>query len=222
MSLHDVVLSLLREPMSGTDLARLFDSTISHFWSVDLSQIYRALDRLEEDGEVRSRSVPSSRGPARRVFRLTAAGKRRLEAWISAPPKVPAAKFEYLAQLFSVTADDAPRDRACELLKGMRGEAAAAVAALTELDGAFKGFKGYPDKMPAALFYPWLTLRHGLRRRQAFLEWIDECLEILHRRPRKADVEGDQNAVAHLAQLIRSLEEPSQTLSALAGQAEGK
>jgi DNA-binding PadR family transcriptional regulator len=220
MSLHDVVLSLLREPMSGTDLARLFDSTISHFWSVDLSQIYRALDRLEEDGAVRSRSMPSSRGPARRVFRLTAAGKRRLEAWISGPPRVPVAKFEYLAQLFSVTADSEPQERARELLHGMRGEAAAAVAALTELDGAFRGFDGYPDRMPAAIFYPWLTLRHGLRRRQAFLEWIDECLEILDRRPRGADAEEEQNAIVHLARMIQSLDQETEEAPALAGQGE--
>ena len=62
MSLPDVLLSLLREPMAGTDLIRLFQSSIQHFWKTDLSQIYRALETLESKGLVRSSSEPSGFG----------------------------------------------------------------------------------------------------------------------------------------------------------------
>ena len=75
MSLPNVLLSLLREPMSGSELTELFGSSIGHFWSADLSQIYRALDSLEQRGCVKSKSVPSPRGPARRVYSLTAPGR---------------------------------------------------------------------------------------------------------------------------------------------------
>jgi len=202
MSLPDILLSLLREPMSGTELIRLFQGTISHFWKTDLSQIYRALEAMETEGSLRSGSSPSSKGPARRVYRLTARGRRRLAEWIRRPATIPAAKFEYLAQLFSVTADERPRERARELLTSMRGEAAAAVAVLEAIDAGFRKAPGPPEAMPVSLFYPWLTLRHGLIRRRALLEWIDECLEHLERRPESAD-EAAADAFSELLQALQ-------------------
>jgi DNA-binding PadR family transcriptional regulator len=206
MSLPDILLSLLREPMSGSDLIRLFDGTIRHFWKTDLSQIYRALEALEREGCVRARSVPSRRGPARKVYRLTARGRRRLEAWIQRPPRVPQAKFEYLAQLFSVTADRKPRERARAMLTSMREEAARSVGVLEAIDAAMQQAPGYPDRMPSFLFYPWLTLRHGLYRRRAFLEWIDDSLRWIDRRPEEGEDEISPEALGDLLRLMRTMD----------------
>ena len=196
------MLSLLRVPMSGTDLIRLFEDTIQHFWKTDLSQIYRALEALEGDGCVRASSVPSARGPARKVYRLTAKGRRRLAAWISEPPRVPPAKFEYLAQLFSVTASDEPRKKARELLVSLRDEAAKSVAVLEAIDATLKRMPGYPDEMPSSVFYPWLTLRHGLHRRRGFLRWIDECLDRLERRSRAVDGRVGSEPMSELLDML--------------------
>jgi DNA-binding PadR family transcriptional regulator len=187
MSLPDVLLSLLREPMSGSELIRLFRGTIDHFWNTDLSQVYRALESLDREGCLRSRSEPSERGPARKVYRLTARGRQRLGEWVRRTPRVPPAKFEYLAQLFSVTADPSPRQQALRQLRSMREEAAGKVALLDGIDHAMAEAPGYPDAMPAHLFYPWLTLRHGLIRRRALLAWIDESIERVERRPASDD-----------------------------------
>ena len=203
MSLPDVLLSLLREPMSGTDLIRLFRGTIHHFWSTDLSQVYRALEALEREGCVRARSVPSNRGPARKVYRLAASGRRRLAAWIRRRPRIPPVKLEYLAQLFSVTADERPRQRARELLTSMREEAARGVAVLEAIDAHARDVPGYPDAMPGNVFYPLLTLQHGLLRRRALLQWIDECLARVQRRPEAADEEPSAGTLAELVEMLQ-------------------
>jgi len=206
MSLPDVLLSLLREPMAGTDLIRLFQSSIQHFWKTDLSQIYRALETLESKGLVRSSSEPSVRGPARRVYHLTEDGRARLLEWIANEPKIPPVKFEYLAQLFSVTAHPEPSVRAREMLWSMRDEAAAGLATLKGIDAAMSRIPGYPNELPSAYFYPWLTLRHGIHRRHALLEWIDECLERLDVRSPESDVsEGDHDSMALLARILSQL-----------------
>jgi DNA-binding PadR family transcriptional regulator len=207
MSLPDILLSLLREPMSGSDLIRLFEGTIRHFWKTDLSQIYRALDALEREGCLRSESLPSPRGPARRVYRLTARGRRRLTEWIRRPPRIPAAKFEYLAQLLSVTADERPRECARTLLNTMRDEAVQAVAVLEGIDSTLRQMTGGTDAMPSSLFYPWLTLRHGLIRRQGLLQWIDECLELLDQRPGKEDEDAGPEVMAELAHALQLVAE---------------
>jgi len=204
MSLPNILLSLLREPMSGTDLIRLFRGTITHFWNTDLSQIYKALEALEGDGCLRSQSLPSPRGPARRVYRLTARGRRRLAEWIRRPARIPPAKLEFLAQLFSVTADKDALEHAQKIIVSMRDEAAESLATLEAIDAQFRQAPGYPEAMPAHLFYPWLTLRFGLLRRRAVVEWIDECLEHLDRRPDAAD---EAAGPAALTELVRALQE---------------
>jgi DNA-binding PadR family transcriptional regulator len=212
MSLHDVLLSLLREPMSGTDLIELFNSSIHHFWKTDLSQIYRALEALEKEGCLNSKSMPSPRGPARRVYALTGRGRRRLREWVRREPTVPPVKFEYLAQLFSVTADERPRERALELLRAIRAESATAVAVLEGIDAAMSELPGYPDDLPSHLFYPWLTLRHGLHRRRALLQWIDDSIERLERRTEDADKTAGQEAIAELSRLLREIGDPAATV----------
>ena len=206
MSLNDVLLSLLREPMSGTDLIELFRRSIRHFWQADLSQIYRALESLEQGGCLRSTAVPSSRGPARRVYSLTPDGKRRLLEWVQREPQLPALKFEYLAQLFSMTAEDDPVGRAREHLNALRSEAAASLTVLEGIDAAMSGLPGYPERLPAQLFYPWLTLRHGLCRRRALVEWIDESLARLDRRG-EDEAGVDPDAISELIHMLRGIAE---------------
>lgn len=52
MSLPHAILGILGYmPMTGYDLkTQVFDRTIAHFWSAMLPQIYRELERLEQQG----------------------------------------------------------------------------------------------------------------------------------------------------------------------------
>jgi DNA-binding PadR family transcriptional regulator len=51
MILARLVLGLLNlAPMTGYDLKKVFDSSISHFWAADKAQIYRTLTALVADG----------------------------------------------------------------------------------------------------------------------------------------------------------------------------
>ena len=47
MSLEFAILGFLNyHPYSGYDLKKIFDTSVSHFWPADQSQIYRTLSRL--------------------------------------------------------------------------------------------------------------------------------------------------------------------------------
>jgi poly-beta-hydroxybutyrate-responsive repressor len=71
--LRPCLLLLLREhPAHGYELSdRLQDLG---FGPEDHGRLYRALRRLEADGQVRSRWTPSESGPYRRVYELTEVG----------------------------------------------------------------------------------------------------------------------------------------------------
>ena len=54
-------------------------------WSAGFSQIYPALARLRRNGWVLLRTLGPRRGPPRLLYRLTAAGRRELARWLTAP-----------------------------------------------------------------------------------------------------------------------------------------
>ena len=100
MSLDHILLGLVREPCSGYDLKAVFDRAFSYFWPADQSQIYRTLKRLTAKRLLRDRIQPSDKGPDRRVYSLTAAGRRQLLRWLASGPSFGDERFTYMAQLF--------------------------------------------------------------------------------------------------------------------------
>ncbi|HMA28249.1 MAG TPA: PadR family transcriptional regulator [Thermoanaerobaculia bacterium] len=103
MSLPHVLLALLgRGPASGWDLGTRLAKDRALGWDADLAQVYPALRRLLRGGFVALRRRRSSKGPPRREYRLTAAGRRELREWLAEPlslPKPHAASLVRLAFL---------------------------------------------------------------------------------------------------------------------------
>ncbi len=126
MSLPHVLLGLLhRGPASGWDLkARLLrDPSVA--WDADLAQIYPALKRLLRGCFVAMKRRRSTRGPARREYRLTPSGRRELFEWLAEPPQLPGAKDATLARLAFL--ERLPAEKRAALLLAYRGLVAQAL-----------------------------------------------------------------------------------------------
>jgi DNA-binding PadR family transcriptional regulator len=80
-----VVLGLLaEEPMYGYDLLERFRTRSMGFWvEVGKASVYQVLRRLERDGLISGRSQDGPEGPDRRVYRITRAGRDRLNAGLA-------------------------------------------------------------------------------------------------------------------------------------------
>lgn len=79
------LLLLLRErPMHGYELLERLPELAREERRVDLGNLYRLLRGLEEEGIVASEWDEGPPGPAKRVYRLTAAGRAVLEEWARA------------------------------------------------------------------------------------------------------------------------------------------
>jgi len=84
MSLSHVLLGLLaRGPASGWDLGTRLSEDPALGWNAELAQIYPSLRRLLRGGFVALRRRRSPKGPPRREYRLTAAGRKQLSAEMS-------------------------------------------------------------------------------------------------------------------------------------------
>src|SRR5436853_4780816 len=98
------VLGLLaRGPRSGYDLKRAVDRTIRHFWAASYGQIYPELKRLEQAGWIAGEDA--GRGArSRRVYRITAQGRRALKDWLHGLETRSELRDESLLRLFSADA----------------------------------------------------------------------------------------------------------------------
>ena len=79
---------ICEEPRHGFAIARLLDSdgSMGRIWRVPKPVVYRALQRLEHLGLVRSAELqPSSLGPARLPVDATESGRELAADWLSRP-----------------------------------------------------------------------------------------------------------------------------------------
>jgi DNA-binding PadR family transcriptional regulator len=73
----------LFEPATPYQLKQIAQVSIFHFWSIPHTQLYTECARLAEAGLVDERREESGR--RRRVYRLSAAGRKALRAWRADP-----------------------------------------------------------------------------------------------------------------------------------------
>jgi DNA-binding PadR family transcriptional regulator len=100
MSLPHVLLGLLtRGPASGWDLKARLVREPSLSWDAELAQIYPALRTLLRGGFVAMKRRRSTKGPARREYRITPSGRRELLEWLAEPPSLPRTRDSALARL---------------------------------------------------------------------------------------------------------------------------
>lgn len=188
MSLDGILLGILREPAAGYDIKRAFDDVFRHFWSADLAQIYRALNRMEKEGLLESRMEPSDRGPDRKVYRRTRAGTEALREWLRGGPVFGTEKFAYLAQVFFLAeAGDAAFSE--EFFTTLREELVAQLETLRAIEQGWReeAGEGFPDALGEADFHAWLTLDMGLRKTNALVDWADNALVRLRRRATRGE-----------------------------------
>ena len=85
---------------SGYEIKKLFESAFSHFQGAGFGSIYPALGRLAEEGLVSHREVQEARHPTKRLFRLTEAGRERLQAALDTTAPSERYRSDFLVLLF--------------------------------------------------------------------------------------------------------------------------
>ena len=95
-----VILGLLAwQARTGYEIKQVTDRSTRFFWGASYGQIYPELRRLEEAGLVVSREEPRGRVP-RRVYSLTDAGQRAVDAWLAGSDESYEVRDEGLLKLF--------------------------------------------------------------------------------------------------------------------------
>jgi DNA-binding PadR family transcriptional regulator len=83
---HAVLALLADGPSYGYQLRASFEKAVGPQWGgLNIGHVYQILDRLARDGMVTSRTIHQDNRPDRTIYRITAAGRRDLDAWLGEP-----------------------------------------------------------------------------------------------------------------------------------------
>jgi DNA-binding PadR family transcriptional regulator len=182
MSLRDAVLAALLEgEASGYDLAKGFDASVANFWTATPQQLYRELERLDDQGLIQARVVQQERRPNKRMFSLTEAGRQAIRQFTAHAPKPPLIRDELMVKVQAADAGDmqAVRDSIAEqwqwaTAKLQRYERLRARL----LDG--RGEEEYFNQ--AERIGPYLTLLRGISFEQDTIRWAERALAVIEQR----------------------------------------
>jgi PadR family transcriptional regulator AphA len=171
-SLELALLGLIAEqhPRSGYDLVQTFRLSMVHYWHAHPGQIYPTLDRMEHDGWIAGREVIQRDRPNKRVYSITAEGRRVLLEWLASPYEP--FKMKNTALLKTRFLGHLGADGALAKLAEMR---AAMTTNLEELRGYERAFDevGGPYQDLNQMFV-YFTLHRGIefvRSKVEFCDW---------------------------------------------------
>jgi len=170
---HAILGGLDYQPMSGYDLKKFFDQSISHFWSATQSHIYKALESLEKDGMVESQVLQQEGKPNRKQYQITDEGRAELHRWVSTPLPVESPREAWLIQVFF--AHNATNEEIASLFEKRIEELHVYVSqcqiAQANIDESYKqvGVKRLRDLWQ-------LTLDYGMSYYESEIVWMEKTL----------------------------------------------
>ena len=160
-------------PMSGYDIKKKFEQSLSYFWSESYGQIYPILKKLAQQG-LATRSIERHEGkPDRHIYALTDKGQKALQDWMIQPVGRQIGRHEILLKLFfgqQVSLTD--NIRQIEHFRKLQSQKLKEIKATEDLLKA--DYKDNPN-----LSYWLMTVRYGQHVNQAYLQWSKETLAAL-------------------------------------------
>ena len=162
-----VILGLLSlGARSGYDIKNAVDSSTRFFWAASYGQIYPELKRLEQEGLIKGEDA-SNGARDRRVYELTAAGRKALTEWLLGRTVTIELRDESLLRLFF--ADALPREQALGLLEARKRGHEEYLAVLRAIDARPGDDPEFVD----------LVLQWGIAFNEWGAQWCQQQLERL-------------------------------------------
>jgi DNA-binding PadR family transcriptional regulator len=178
---HAVLAALVDGEASGYELAKRFDVSVANFWSSTPQQLYRELERLENEGLLHARVVRQRRRPDKRVFTLTDAGRDELRTFTTQPAKPAALRDDLLVKLHAIDLGD--EAAVVEALTTRLERARAKLARYDRIrEDMLAGRKEEEFIRDAGPIGSYLTLLGGRMYEQQNIRWCTRVLTILDQR----------------------------------------
>jgi PadR family transcriptional regulator AphA len=166
-SLYAVLGMLSLRPMSGYDVKKTIEGSISNFWNESFGQIYPMLNKLIDAGL--AVETAAGRASRKRTFKITPRGRAALRAWLNQPARFQPSRNETLLKLF-LAVNTGP-STAAEHLRRLRRHHTDALEKYAAIERRLLDSHANHPGLP----YWLLTLRYGQRESETLLKWCDEA-----------------------------------------------
>ncbi len=153
--------------MSGFEIRRFIDNSVRFFWRESYGQIYPELKRLAAEGLIRPVGAHRE-GRDAKPWRITAAGRAALKAWLDKPAQQQPPRDETLLKLFF--SRHAGEETRPALVAAARASALDRQRALKAAEQVVLREPDDPDLLASLL-----VLDRGLRTAEATLAWCEEA-----------------------------------------------
>lgn len=178
MSLKHAILGLLLDgPLHGYGLKGLYEKELVPGSTVNIGQIYQALDKLEAEGLVRSEVVPQAERPDRKDYTLQEKGRGELRNWLRSPSErgLEIRNESFLKLMLAWRTSLRPECGVrVEPLSVLDAERRVCLAGLHDLTATRARFEEGGTSLPVLAL-----LELGIQRMTAFHHWLDRCEELL-------------------------------------------
>ena len=185
MSLQYAILGLLNyQPLTGYDLKTVFDKSINHFWSAQLSQIYRDLGTLEGKEYVTSHIEPQEGRPDKKIYSVTEKGQKAFDEWLAKFPQSLGCpvRDEFLVRIF-FGAQLSPVELDFHLKRYIK-ELKENLQYFTTVETIIADYAQTLSR-PDDKFYWRLTLKKGHALAEASIRWAEECIKELEEKAKE-------------------------------------
>ena len=182
MPLAHAILGFLEyQPMTGYDLKKYFDQSISHFWSATQSHIYKALEDLEKDGFVEVKVIPQEDKPNRKEYHITHAGRAEVHRWVTTPLPLEMVREAWLIQIFF--SHTSSNEEIIGLLKAREKNIQTKLDALrTETPASMEENAARVGVERPRLLWQ-MTADYGMAYYEAELKWIETAIKRARKLP---------------------------------------
>jgi DNA-binding PadR family transcriptional regulator len=169
-----VVLGFLKwRPMSGYDIKRLVEQSISNFWSESFGQIYPTLRALVGEGLATLETTEVDGSRKRHVYAITPQGREALRRWLQAPVQPTPNRSELLLKLFF--SGKAGKEDVVDHIEAHKGRI---ISELQRYRAIGERLDTEYGNMPDVAYWR-LTAEYGRMEAEAHLAWCRKALETL-------------------------------------------
>ncbi|MEL6160153.1 MAG: PadR family transcriptional regulator [Cyanobacteria bacterium J06623_5] len=173
---YAILAALFNQPCSGYDLVKRFNKSVECFWSASHQQIYKALAKLEEEGQVSSEKIEQENRPNKKLYTVTDSGRQQLQAWIAETEEdIAPLKSDLLVKLS--VGHTVPTETLLETLDAYTQRHRERLKSYQAVE---KQYAQMPQLSRESQFQ-YLALRAGIRQQLAWIAWCEEAMGFLGR-----------------------------------------
>lgn len=178
-------------PMSGYDIKKYIEQSISYFWTENYGAIYPTLNQLYKNGLVTKEEKINANKPNSKIYTITEQGRCTLLNWLKEKLEPEKIRDELLLKIFFGNLLSIEEN--IQRIEEEKRQKQLLLDTLTGIESMLKELKITHRHKEQELNYQLMTVLKGKYEVEADIDWCVTCLMILENMKNNTSKEKDNN-----------------------------